>query len=274
MPEGPEIRRAADALFHVIQDSKLTLVKLDYPPIQSYRRRIVGSKITKIEAHGKALVTRFDSGLNMYSHNQLYGLWETTKPDAPYLSRRQLRLELGSDKDCIRLYSATDIQFLSDQGLKVHPYLQKLGPDVLESTTTPDDIVDRLTSSRFANQTLGSLYLNQHFLAGIGNYLRSEILFRAGLSADLRPRALSRKAIRNLAKMTLTISRDSYRQAGVTRRMSEYRADRARGADFEAARFWVFDRLGQPCYQCNSAIEIRYQNQRRYYYCNKCQVQN
>ena len=66
------------------------------------------------------------------------------------------------------------------------PFLVVWGPDILDPSLTPQTIVERLTSTRFQNQSLGKLYLDQRFLAGVGNYLRSEILFRAGVNGQLQ----------------------------------------------------------------------------------------
>jgi endonuclease-8 len=53
---------------------------------------------------------------------------------------------------------------------------------------------------------LGSLYLDQGFLAGIGNYLRSEILFAACLHPAGKPRELAAKTRNRLARQTRKIA--------------------------------------------------------------------
>lgn len=271
MPEGPEIQRAADALSKTIVGQQLTRIILRYPPIRRYQTQLQNQTINRIEARGKAMVTHFDQGLTLYSHNQLYGLWQTATPSTPLLKNRQLRLELGSDAASIRLYSATDIEFLTPSQLKQHPYLGKLGPDILDPSLVSQDIVDRLANPRFTKHNLGALLLNQGFLAGIGNYLRSEILFAAGLDANIRVEALTSRSRRRLGQVAIKIANQSYRHDGVTRPQSHYRALRQQGADYETARFWVFDRAGEPCYRCDHAIAMRSQNQRRFYFCSECQ---
>lgn len=88
MPEGPEIRRAADKLAAVMIEQPLTEVWFAFPQLKHYQAELVGERITAIEPRGKALLTDFSNGLTMYSHNQLYGVWkvvragETQKPSA------------------------------------------------------------------------------------------------------------------------------------------------------------------------------------------------
>ena len=54
------------------------------------------------------------------------------------------------------------------------------------------------------------------FLAGLGNYLRSEILFVSGLHPGLRPADLEEGQLGRLARETLAVARRSYRTGGVT----------------------------------------------------------
>lgn len=76
MPEGPEIRRAADKLAAAVIDQPLTAVDFTFPQLKHYRQRLLGERIVAIEPRGKALLTHFSNGLTMYSHNQLYGVWK------------------------------------------------------------------------------------------------------------------------------------------------------------------------------------------------------
>ena len=271
MPEGPEIRRAADALSDALTGLLIDHVRLPYHRLRPFGQRLRGQRITGFRTHGKALLTDFDNDWTMYSHNQLYGLWQVARRQDPLLPRRALRIELGHKDRCIRLYSATDISFWRPGNLAQHPFLSRLGPDILDPKLTPAAILARLTSARFQNQSLGKLYLDQRFLAGIGNYLRSEILFGAGLHGQSKPYQLSLKCLTRLARQTLVTSQRSYQTGGIT--LNPRRAQRLQtaGADFEQSRFWVFDRAGLPCYQCAQPIQRSAMGSRRLYSCLHCQ---
>ena len=75
MPEGPEIRRAADVLATAVVNKPLTDVWFAFPALKPYQSALRGTRITSIETRGKALLTHFSNGLTLYSHNQLYGVW-------------------------------------------------------------------------------------------------------------------------------------------------------------------------------------------------------
>lgn len=75
MPEGPEIRRAADNLEAAIKGKPLTDVWFAFAQLKPYESQLTGQLVTRIETRGKALLTHFSNGLTLYSHNQLYGVW-------------------------------------------------------------------------------------------------------------------------------------------------------------------------------------------------------
>ena len=162
---------------------------------------------------------------------------------------------------------------LTSNELATHPFLTKLGPDVLDQRLEADVIVERLTQTAFINRRLGSLYLDQCFLAGIGNYLRSEILFDAGLHPALRPRDLTAEQSLSLANSTLRICRRAYRHRGVVNDPARVAAMRTSGMKRHQYRFAVFSRDGLPCYRCATPIERRTVLSRRLYLCPSCQVQ-
>ena len=182
-----------------------------------------------------------------------------------------MRLALHTATHSALLYSASDISVWSREDLGQHPFLKSLGPDLLSPGLDWRDIELRLRESRFAGRALGALYLDQHFLAGSGNYLRAEILFCAGLHPARRPRDLSRGERGQLARQTLVVTQRSYRTAGITLTPRLAAAANKRQEAFERSRFFVFTREGQPCYICGSLIRRDSMGSRRIYWCPECQ---
>lgn len=271
MPEGPEIRRAADKVAAVLVDHEIESITFGLPRLRQFERRLEGRTVTAVDTLGKAMLTRFDNGLTIYSHNQLYGRWYTMRRPRMPRTNRQLRLELVTRTHKALLYSASDIDVLRDGELAKHPFLARVGPDILDRELTKQDIVERLREPRFRNRALGSLYLDQGFLAGNGNYLRSEILWVAGLEPALKPAALTRKELDKLAGETLRIARRSYRTRGVTVAPSLADSLKEDGLSFQRYRFYVFGREGLPCHACGTAIERRTMGSRNLFVCPTCQ---
>ena len=274
MPEGPEIRLAADRVAKVLLDQPIVEVSFGLPQLQHFEKRLTGKTVIAVDTRGKAMLTRFDCGLTLYSHNQLYGRWFTIRrPKLPKTSR-SLRVALHTPTHSALLYSASDIQVLTEKQLSAHAFLQRLGPDILDQALTEALIVRRLASPEYRNRALGSLYLDQGFLAGNGNYLRSEIQWAAGIDPARKPAQLSAAALEKLARETLAISRRSYRSRGVTVLPGLAKDLKASGLTYQKYRFYVFGREGLPCHRCAASIERRLMGSRNIFVCPTCQPGN
>ena len=143
---------------------------------------------------------------------------------------------------------------------------------MLSETLAAKALTTRLRSDKFRRKKLSRLYLDQHFLAGVGNYLRSEILFEAELHPDLTPADLTDEQLNTLSEASLEIAKRSYKTQGYTVPEDIWRNALQTGADFEQSRFMVFDRDGQPCRVCVMPIERLERNGRRLYWCPTCQA--
>ncbi|MEM6707857.1 MAG: endonuclease VIII [Pseudomonadota bacterium] len=285
MPEGPEIRRAADRLARVLEGQRLEAVEVDrvaLPKVARRRRDLVGCEVDRLDTRGKALLTRLSNGLAIYSHNQLYGRWYVRPRGKLPQTNRSLRLALHTATHSALLYSASEVAVLTATAEAKHPFLSKLGPDLLDPALEWKALAERLAAPAFRRRSLAALYLDQGFLAGVGNYLRSEILFFARLSPWARPENLSSAALARLARTTLTIGARAYRTGGicnprqrVAQLRQSFRADPEafpRG-EHEAIRFSVFDRDGEPCHSCGTIVERTTVSARRLYYCPTCQAE-
>ena len=271
MPEGPEIRRAADALAEAVVGHPLRAVQFELPALQCHQSHLMGQSVESIQPRGKALLTHFDNGLTLYTHNQLYGLWKVGPPGVTPNTRRALRVALHTESASIWLYSASTIEVWATEDLDQHPFLSRLGPDVLDPALSVDVVLARLQSKRFSGRALPGLLLDQSFLAGMGNYLRTEVLFEAGIAPHRRPRDLSSEARTRLAHALLSVPQRSYRCRGIER-AAGMRADYTSTAASHGFRFEVFDRDGQRCRHCGGIIVRDEVAGRRLYWCPRCQA--
>ncbi|ACY85425.1 endonuclease VIII [Edwardsiella piscicida] len=262
MPEGPEIRRAADGLRAAVGGGTLTRVWFGAPSLQRYAAGLVGCQITAIETRGKALLIHFSNGMSMYSHNQLYGVWRVAAAGETPPTSRSLRVRLETAERAILLYSASDIQLAPRAQILRHPFLLRIGPDVLDPALTEAQVRERLCSPAFCRRQLGALLLDQRFLAGLGNYLRVEILWQAGVSPQRRATELSPAQLTSLCHALLALPRLSYATRG------QVDEGRHHGALF---RFRVFHRAGEACERCGTTLVRAQAASRPFYGCPRCQ---
>ena len=154
-------------------------------------------------------------------------------------------------------------------------------------TDNPDSIVGHLgiepLSSKFTlkkfneliekrSGTIKPLLLNQAFIAGIGNYLADEILFRSSLHPLRKANTLSKKEIAKLYSSIKYIIKKSINYGGTTFLTF-------RGPEGKKGEFWkklqVFRKNGKPCPHCGSPIKKIVVGQRGTHICeNKQKLQN
>lgn len=271
MPEGPEIQRAADRVASVLVGEEAKAVFFAFPSLSAAGSMLTGRTVTRVEAQGKAMLTWFDDEHVVYSHNQLYGKWVTRKGGAPPKTGRQLRFAVHTAAGSAFLYSASDIALLDRDTVGQHPYLSKLGPNPLDRTTTAKVIRDRLMSPAFRRRRLAGSLLDQSCVAGLGNYLRSEILFCSGVHPGRRPVDLEPDALAALARATNLITRRAYRTAGITNDAARVRAAKKAGEPRRTYRHYVFARAGLPCRECGARVRKEQHAGRRIYLCPACQ---
>ncbi|MFC4701182.1 endonuclease VIII [Glaciecola siphonariae] len=271
MPEGPEIRLAADKIAKVIEGKQIEAIDVGMPHLEAPAKQLTGRVVEQVETRGKAMLIHFDNQQTIYSHNQLYGVWKTAKRGQLPNTKRSLRLALHTQDKSAILYSASDIGVYQRGELSAHPFLSKIGPDILQADLRWQEVRKQLEAKRFCNRGLSALYLDQHFIAGIGNYLRTEILFAAGVHPDFKPKQLSREKLAALAKQTLVVGRRAYDTRGHTVPDSLSKKLAKTKGSYESVRFMAFNREGEACRICTCPIEKGQRNGRRIYWCPQCQ---
>lgn len=271
MPEGPEIKRSADKIADAIAHRPVQEIFFAFDHLKPHAETLTGRQIIAVQPRGKALLTRFDNGLNIYSHNQLYGQWIVRSAYSYPETNRQLRLAIHTDRKSALLYSASDIEVLADADLANHPFLQRIGPDVLDEQVTAAQVVQRLRDREFYRRKFTTLLLDQHFLAGLGNYLRTEILFVARIYPEQRPMDCTEAELWRLAEAAIAIPRQSYATGGITNDVALANQLKSEGYKRSAYRHWAFNRQAKPCFVCTTPIVKAMSGGRRYYFCPTCQ---
>lgn len=271
MPEGPEIWRAADKLNDALAGKVIDDLFFAFEELKPFEEKLDGLKIDKIEPRGKAILTSFQNGPTMYSHNQLYGKWMIRNRGNIPKTNRQLRVAIHNEKKSAFLYSASDISMLKDEEVSDHDYIKKLGPDIIHPKTSQEDIRSRYQNETFKNRKLTTLLLDQGFISGIGNYLRSEILFFANVHPSLKLRECSPEQVEALADATFKLSRRSYETGGITNDPEIVEALKREGATRSNYRHFVYNRTGKFCHKCGTEIKEEKIGGRKVYFCPSCQ---
>ncbi len=118
MPEGPEIRIAADKIAKAIALKPITKIFFAFEHLKPYEEILAKQLVTTVDTKGKAMLIRFDNGLSIYSHNQLYGKWLICQANNYPQTKRQLRLAIHNEQKSALLYSASDIEVLDENAMQ------------------------------------------------------------------------------------------------------------------------------------------------------------
>jgi formamidopyrimidine-DNA glycosylase len=292
MPEGPEVRKYADAL-----DAALTgraIVSLEARTkdarkwLQDNELRVVGRRVERVVSHGKHLLGYIEGGFFFHSHLMMWGRWQTFEKSIglPEKDRRE-RARIVVEGAAAILFSAPIFNVGEGDPYARIEILATLGPDALpyHGPFKRAEFLRRLLEHK--DETIGAALLNQRIVAGLGNYLRAEVLFNCKLNPWRTVGDLTQRNLSCLSKTVPTLTRDAYKRGATAaeedrKRMASdpslvYQPGREYGT-----RHMVFRRTNLPCLRCGEKIrQLRQKtihNQddeeertRIVYFCAKCQ---
>jgi formamidopyrimidine-DNA glycosylase len=136
-----------------------------------------------------------------------------------------------------------------------------LGPEPLSEEFTAQTLYEHLRSRQ---RLLKPLLLDQSFLAGLGNIYTDEALHRARLHPLVRSDSINREQAGALWAAIREVLQEGIQRQGAS-------IDRVyRGGGFQNY-FRVYDRKGQPCPVCGTAVERLVVGQRGTHVCPSCQ---
>ena len=216
MPEGDALHRIAARLQVLVGERVEASSPNPRGAATNVARVVDGRALESVEAIGKHLLLRFEGGITVRSHLRMTGRWRVRELSArPWAGRPWLVLRTTR-------WEATQwngpVLTLDRDGTR------HLGPDLLDPTTSLDDLVRRLRDAE-PRRPIGEVLLDQRVVAGIGNMWLAELLWHGRVSPwlpvgsvahDELDRALSwaREAMRRSVEGIPAPPRAVYRRAG------------------------------------------------------------
>lgn len=277
MPELPEVetvRRtlapAIGARIRAVWDSGKGLHMKRKPPRRKLQA-LVGATITAIRRHGKYLLVDTDRAgeedVSLLVHLGMTGRFCIHAKREARSRHTHLVLDLGTRELRFtdpRRFGQLDVFVRASE--RAHPALALLGPDALEHAIDPDALLRQAKQRR---TTLKAFVLDQSVIAGVGNIYASEALWRAQLRPTTRTKRLTAAAATRLAAAIREVIDNALENGGTT--LSDF-VDASGTAGENADYLWVYDRAGQPCPRCETAIKRSVLQGRATYYCPTCQT--
>ena len=267
MPEGDTIARAAAALHRALAGATVTAFETGLAGLARVDddTPIAGRTIEASTAHGKHLLLRFSGGLTLRTHMRMHGSWHLYRHGERWQRpARAMRIRLDTAAWVAVAFDVPVAEFVRDAALTRHRPLAVLGPDLADPAFDRNAAAARLAA--VADRPIGDALLDQRVAAGIGNVLRSEVLFLCGLHPQQPVGTIDAAGLaRALDIAARLIQRNARPDAGPTRNTT--------GRTAPGEDLWVYGRTGRPCRRCGTAVRsaVPGVDGRRVYWCDTCQ---
>ena len=299
MPELPEVEVLARHLAPVLFGKRIRGVEVRHARtirpgrVAAFNRALVGARFTGLDRRGKYLLFRLEApheraltpslapstgvgrGLGTFillGHLGMTGRMYLQPHHAALPAHAAVVMDLGRQR-----FVFEDTRYFGRLTLDTSA-LDRLGPEPLGR-----DFQSRafLASLGRSQQAIKVRLLDQRLVAGVGNIYASEALFHARIAPKTpagrldcvqaaRLRIAIRRVLRDAIRFGSTVPLD-WDGRGAGKGLFYYgRSPDAAGDYLE--RLAVYDRAGQPCRRCGTAIARVAQAGRSTYYCPHCQL--
>ncbi|MEU5592785.1 DNA-formamidopyrimidine glycosylase family protein [Streptomyces sp. NPDC020298] len=199
MPELPDVEGFREVLVSCAEGRRIRSVDvrdegvLHGVSVRRLRETLVGRRFTGPERHGKWLLAHTD-GPTLLLHFGMTGRLLCARPDDAVETHDRVLFTLSGDRQ-LRYRDQRKLKglWLADDDHAVARLLDRQGPDAL--AVDREGFEDALSSRRGRVKTA---LTDQSVLAGLGNLLADEILWRAGLRPSTPANALTEAERRRL----------------------------------------------------------------------------
>lgn len=272
MPEGPEVRRYALQLQNALENQEIIALTARNKAAKAWlldnSSRVMGRKIEKIRSHGKHLFGAIEGEIGFHSHLMMWGRWWIHGADESIEIDRRERARIVTPNALAILTSAPVFEIFEGEPYQQIDNLATLGPDILPYDGRFDarEFIARLKVNENGNREIGAVLLDQRIAAGIGNYLRADILFFCRINPYARVNELSESELARLCEEIPIVARRALSEAGVSipsemrERLLKDETLSYGGRIVEwAARHATFRRTNLPCLVCGDSIKQKQQ---------------
>jgi len=269
MPELPEIETIVRGLKPAVCGRRVVSVevrerRLRAPLARDFPDRLTGRRVEALSRHGKYLIATLDDARLWLVHLGMSG--QLTLTAARPSARAHDHVVIDFDDGCALTYHDPR-RFGCMQVIEPVALASRVGGGI--DALSPELTADALSAlARGRRTSIKALLMDQRRIAGLGNIYASELLFRAGV----RPRRAAGRLTRAECVRVITASRNvlnaAIRDGGSS--ISDYRDGFGRFGCFQRSH-QVYDRAGESCRVCGTAIHGCVVVGRSTFYCPRCQ---
>ena len=271
MPELPQVEHAAITLRRWLAGHRIVRAAADPTRIfrgsdpAEFAAKLAGRTLEQLSRRGKRLLFTFDRDVGVTSHLGMSGRWvrRSEGESPPGHSRARLVLAEGSVIHYVdpRMFGRIAVAKASE--LEHLPEIADLGPDALSDSVDAERLREVLGSR---SRPMKMALMDQTVIAGLGNILVTEALFRAHIHPDRTTRSLDARDLEALAEGIREAVEHGLANDGEGDEIA-YLQD---GAGVENP-FLIYGRAGEACPRCGRPLESSQHAGRTTVFCRRCQ---
>lgn len=258
MPELPEVEAAARFLRAQILGRTVRSVQWLHPALERHTAvdasTLAGRCVADVRRVAKWQEVHFTDGSALIVHFRMTGDWAITARPVPPLHARAHFAFSGSRHLWLvdpRVLARVQLREVGASG-----GTPTVGPDAMDTALTAGVLRPRLAMRR---ASIKQVLLDQSVIAGVGNIYASEALWSARINPSTPAQQLSHARVERLLTgirwtMGLAFEEMGRHQYGTA-----------------TDRLVVYDREGEPCRRCGTAVARTVQGQRSTFWCRRCQ---
>ncbi len=217
MPEGPEVKQMSINISERIKNEEIKeisviggkWIKKPIPNLQDFQKDLP-SKVKNVGVKGKSIQIYLENGWTIWNTLGMSGGWKDNQGKHSHLS-------ILTDKgkkiwfDDVRRFG--NIILIKDNK-ELERRLNGIGPDLLNENVTLEQFSEIIKKGN--KKHICRVLMDQTVISGIGNYLKSEVLYRAKISPWRLCKDISEQEMKDLYDYSILIINKSFDQGGAT----------------------------------------------------------
>ena len=280
MPELPEVETVRRGLLpvlegHVIAQAQVNRPDLRFPLPERMADRLTGHTVLTLRRRSKYILADLSSGETLLIHlgmsgrmlvsGTMLGVFHHDHPAPQKHDHVVLTMDSGARVtfNDARRFGSMDL--MPTARWQSHKLLTDLGPEPLGNAFNEDYLIGRLEDRQ---TPIKSALLDQSVVSGLGNIYVCEVLHRAKIAPTRHAGALTPRQVGQLVPLIRAVLTEAIEAGGSSLR--DYRQADGELGYFQHS-FRVYDREGQPCTTCGTAIARLVQSGRSSFHCPSCQ---
>lgn len=269
MPELPEVETTLRGVSpHLVGKIIREVIVRDKRlrwPVSPDLHELEGQRVISGARRGKYLLFQTKVG-TLLMHLGMSGALRIATPETPWRKHDHVAFGLESGKQ-VRFHDPRRFGavLLVKGNVDEHPLLSALGPEPLGGDFT-GKYLSGICKGRAA--PVKAVIMDAKMVVGVGNIYACEALFMAGIDPRKPAGKVSKERLAKLAAAIRAVLEASIEMGGTTLR--DFLNEQGEPGYFKQT-LRVYDREGEPCRVCGTAIKRVVMSNRSTFFCPKCQ---